>query len=326
MMSSQGPPPIQYYELSNFTFHNGDTLPKVRIAYQVLNPRQEKVAIVHTCFRGRITGTLNHADYALRDYKVIVIALLGNGESSSPSNTDSFPAKLEYMDCIKAQHKLLTEELKIEQVDVMLGFSMGGQITYHWITTHRHFVKNAVIVCSSAKTSRHNFQFLEGPRAGLENAKDAEKGIRAFGKAYSAWLTSAEWFDQELWSKMGFDSLQAWDEMATFKGYEGWSGEDLLAMLGMWQRGDISRCGMSLEGDFVKALKHIDARVLLMPCETDQYFRPKANEREAEYLKGGKVAVVPSVWGHVAGSGANEEDNRWMEREIAEFLKGGYSS
>lgn len=97
-------------------------------------------------------------------------------------------------------------------------------------------------------------------------------------------------------------------------------------MLGMWQRGDISRCGMSLEGDFVKALKHIDARVLLMPCETDQYFRPKANEREAEYLKGGKVAVVPSVWGHVAGSGANEEDNRWMEREIAEFLKGGYSS
>ena len=116
-MSSQGPPPIQHYDISNFTFHNGDTLPKVRIAYQILNPRQEKIAVVHTCFRGRISSTLNHADYALRDYKVIVIALFGNGESSSPSNTDSFPAKLEYMDCIEAQHKLLTEELKIEQVD-----------------------------------------------------------------------------------------------------------------------------------------------------------------------------------------------------------------
>ena len=37
-MSSQGPPPIQHYDISNFTFHNGDTLPKVRIAYQILNP------------------------------------------------------------------------------------------------------------------------------------------------------------------------------------------------------------------------------------------------------------------------------------------------
>ncbi|KAJ8108211.1 hypothetical protein OPT61_g8332 [Boeremia exigua] len=325
-MSLQGPPPIQYYDIPNFTFYNGDTLPNVRLAYQILNPRQEKIAVVHTCFRGRIPTTLNHADYALRDYKVIVIAQFGNGESSSPSNTPKFPSKLDYMDCIKAQHKLLTEELKIDQVDVMLGFSMGGQITYHWITKHRSFVKNAIIVCSSAKTSRHNFQFLEGPKAGLQNAKDAESGIRAFGKGYSAWLTSAEWFDQELYKEMGFESLEAWDENATFKGYEGWTGDDLLAMLGMWQRGDIARCGQSFDGDLVKALKYIDARVLLMPCETDQYFRPQANEREAGHLKGGQVAVVPSVWGHIAGGGSSEEDTRWMERKIAGFLKGGYPS
>ncbi|KAF2996250.1 hypothetical protein E8E13_003977 [Curvularia kusanoi] len=217
-MSSQSPPPVQYYELTDFTFHNGTTLPKVRLAYQILNPRQEKVAVVHTCFRGRISNTLTHADYALRDYKVIVLALFGNGESSSPSNTDNFPDKLDYMDCIKAQHQFLTEELKINEVDVMLGFSMGGQITYHWITTHRSFVKNVVIVCSSAKTSRHNFQFLEGPKTALQNAKDPESGIRAFGKGYSAWLTSAEWFDEELYKKAGFETLEAWDEMATWKG------------------------------------------------------------------------------------------------------------
>lgn len=323
-MTSQGPPPVQYYNIPNFTFHNGDTLPNVRLAYQILNPRQEKTAVVHTCFRGRLSTTLTHADYALRDYKIILIALFGNGESSSPSNTPNFPAKLEYMDCVRAQHKLLTEELKIEDVDVMLGFSMGGQITYHWITAHRSYVKNAVIVCSSARTSRHNFQFLEGPRAALENAKDAESGIRAFGKGYSAWLTSAEWFDQELYKEMGFESLEAWDENATFKGYEGWTGEDLLAMLGMWQRGDIARCWQSSEGDLTKALKHIDARVLLMPCETDQYFRPKANEREVQSLKGGQVAIVPSIWGHIGGGGANEKDVRWMEGAIAKFLKGGY--
>ncbi|KAJ4350823.1 hypothetical protein N0V95_004375 [Ascochyta clinopodiicola] len=323
-MSSQGPPAVQHYNISNFTFHNGDTLPSVRLAYQILNPRQTKVAVVHTCFRGRISTTLTHADWALRDYKVIVIALFGNGESSSPSNTPDFPATIDFMDCVKAQHKLLTEELQIDEIDVMLGFSMGGQITYHWIATHRTFVKNAVIVCSSARTSKHNFQFLEGPKAGLQNAKDAESGIRAFGKGYSAWLTSADWFDQELYKEMGFDDLSAWDESATFKGYEGWTGEDLLAMLGMWQRGDITRCVQGADGDLSKGLENIDARVLLMPCETDQYFRPVANEREVQNLKGGRVEVVPSIWGHIAGGGANEKDVRWMEGKIADFLQGGY--
>ena len=75
-----------------------------------------------------------------------------------------------------------------------------------------------------------------------------------------------------------------------------------------------------------QALKHVDARVLLMPCETDQYFRPKASEREVYYLKGGQVQVIPSIWGHIAGGGANEKDVRWMESKIAAFLKGGYPS
>jgi homoserine O-acetyltransferase len=137
-------------------------------------------------------------------------------------------------------------------------------------------------------------------------------------------LTSAEWFDQELYKELGFDDLSAWDESATFKGYEGWTGEDLLAMAGMWQRGDISRCVKDVDGNLDKALKHVDARVLLMPCETDQYFRPYVSEREVKSLKGGRVAVVPSIWGHIAGGGANEKDIRWMEERIAEFLKGGY--
>lgn len=274
--------------------------------------------MVHTCFQGRIDGTLTHADGVLKTHKVIVLALFGNGESTSPSNTPGFPEKLDYMDCIAAQYQLLTQHLNINEVDVMLGFSMGGQITYHWLATHPSLVKHAVIVCSSAKTSRHNFQFLEGPRAALESAADPARGIRAFGKEYSAWLTSAEWFEQELYRGLGFETQDAWDEVATRAGYEGWMGADLLAMLGMWQRGDVARCtGGSLE----EALEGIEARVLLMPCETDQYFRPYVSEREVKSLNNGTVAVVPSIWGHIAGGGANKTDVEWMEKQIGSLLQ-----
>jgi homoserine acetyltransferase len=320
-MSSNESAPIQHHELTDFTFQDGTTLPRVQIAYQIRNAHNTKVAIVHTCFRGRIESTLTHANGALRNYKVIVIALFGNGESSSPSNTPDFPSRIEYTDCVKAQYQFLTQGLKIDHVDVMLGFSMGGQITYHWIATHPAFVKNAVIVCSSARTSRHNFQFLEGPRAALECASDPTVGKRAFGKAYSAWLTSAEWFDEELYKNMGFETLNTWDEVATGSGYDGWEGSDLLAMLGMWQRGDIARCVPVAKGELAKALETIEARVLLMPCETDQYFRPYANEREAKSVKHAEVHIVPSIWGHIAGGGANADDIEWMKEKIGSFLR-----
>ncbi|KAF2451152.1 alpha/beta-hydrolase [Karstenula rhodostoma CBS 690.94] len=309
----------QYYTISNFKFENGDTLPEVKLAYQILNTEHKKVAVVHTCFKGRLDGTLTHSSGAFKGHRIILIALLGNGESSSPSNTSNFPKTLEYMDCVRAEHALLTKELKIETVDAMLGFSMGGQITYHWITMYPKFVRKAIIVCSSARTSRHNFQFLEGPRAALESAKDEESGKYAFGKAYSAWLTSAEWFDDELYKAMGAHSLAAWDK-AVMDSYHDWSGKDLLAMLGMWQRGDIVRCVPQAKGDLGKALQTIAAKVLLIPCETDQYFRPYVNEREKEDLNSATVAVISSIWGHIVGGDADKDATRWMDDKIQTFL------
>ena len=40
-----------------------------------------------------------------------------------------------------------------------------------------------------------------------------------------------------------------------------------------------------------------------------------------KYLKHGKLAIIPTVWGHVAGGGGNPEDTEWMERQVTEFLK-----
>ncbi|KAH4936438.1 hypothetical protein HBI79_066550 [Parastagonospora nodorum] len=311
---------IQHYEINNFRFQDGTVVSRVKVAYQIINPTKSKIAVVHTCFRGRLSTTLNFSNGVLKDHKIILVALFGNGESSSPSNTPDFPETLDYQDCVKAQHILLTQELGVDHVDVMLGFSMGGQITYHWIVTHTSFVRYAVIICSSAKTSQHNYQFLEGPKAALESAVDESRGKRAFGKAYSAWLTSAEWFDGALYKDMGFNTLSAWDEVATGTGYDDWAGSDLLSMLGMWQRGDITRCVQDANGELEAALKKIDTRVLLMPCETDQYFRPYVSKREANFLQNVEVQVVPSIWGHIAGGGANKKDVEWMDQKISALL------
>lgn len=60
-----------------------------------------------------------------------------------------------------------------------------------------------------------------------------------------------------------------------------------------------------------------------MPCQTDQYFTWQFSEKEVTLLKNGELAVIPSIWGHIAGGGANPEDTEWMGRRIASLLGGG---
>ncbi|KAI1456419.1 Alpha/Beta hydrolase protein [Annulohypoxylon moriforme] len=331
-MASSTAGEIEYFDIPNFTFQDGTTLEHVRLAYKQFNKGASKIALIPTCFRGRIQSTLNFSQGALKDYRVIVVALLGNGESCSPSNTLGFPSSIEYRDCVRAQYHLLTQVLDIKTIDVMVGFSMGGQCTYHWLALYPQMVKNAIIICSSAKTSRHNYQFLEGPRAALENSADytverkevgklqAPRGLRAFGKAYSAWLTSVAWFEDELYRELGYQSLNEWDQVATDVNYRDWDPQDLLVMLRMWQRGNISLCNPEWGGSLELALSNIEARVLLMPCQTDQYFSWSASEKEARLIPDGKCLIIPSVWGHTAGSGSNPRDTEWMDGKIKEFL------
>ncbi|KAH8657780.1 homoserine acetyltransferase family protein [Xylariales sp. PMI_506] len=340
--------PIQYFELPNFTFEDGTTLPVAKLAYLDINPSGSKVALIPTCFRGKLHATLTFATGALRDYRIIVVALFGNGESSSPSNHEGatpFPKLLDYRDCVRAQHELLTKNLGVQTIDLMAGFSMAGQCTYYWAATHPDMVRNAVMICSSARTSKHNRQFLEGPRAALENSVDyaggdggaaaatmgkheAPRGVHAFAKAYSAWLTSADWFEQELWRDLGYASYEEWDTDSTGPRYAGWYPNDLLAKLRMWQRGDVTVCDPSAAPSsssdstaVADTLSKIKARVLLMPSRTDQYFRWEASERELKYLQRGTLVVIPSVWGHLAGSGISPTDVAWMDQQIHKFIQ-----
>lgn len=337
-MSSPDPDEgIEYFHIPQFKFASGGTQ-DVKIAYRSFNPTAVKTVLIPTCMGGRINGMLNFTSGALKQYHVIVVAKFGNGESTSPSNDPSFPAdySLRYEDCVRAQYALVTH-LGVRELEAVVGFSMAGQQAYYWAVLYgageQPFVKNAVVICGSARTSGHNYAFLEGPISALETSWDYARGsyrknnikpvqgLRAFGRAYAAWLTSPEWFRQELWTKWGAESLKGWlhppEGQAPF---ESWDAEDLLVLARMWQNGDVGSVHPS--GDYRKALESVTARVLVMPSETDQYFDVRDGEEEVKYLKNGIFAPIPTIWGHVAGGGANEEDTQWIDAKIQEFLQG----
>lgn len=265
----------------------------------------------------------------------MTLALFSNGESSSPSNTPPpyngpyFPA-VSYKDNIRAQHAVLVH-LGVKKIFCVIGFSMGGQQAFYWPVVYPEFVERFVCICGSARTSPHNQCFLEGPTAALVASKDfdgghykspPQHGIRAFGRAYSAWAYGQTWFREHQYLHGGlYTDLNAFLREEWEMGFlQSWDANDMLTLKDTWQTGDVSKVRDG--GDLAKCLGAIKAKGLIMPCKTDLYFPPEDSEIEVEYMKGkGRLLVIDSVWGHMAGGGSNAKDDAFIQAEVAKFLE-----
>lgn len=257
---------------------------------------------------------------------VIQPDMFGNGLSTSPSNSAGYPALVTAWDNVAAQKRLL-EHLGIERLHAVYGWSMGAQQAYHFATAYPDAVSRIVVNCGSARTAVHNQVFLRSLMAILEAAPEYNgdgtfsapplKAFRAFGRLYATMALSQDFYRANLHlTALGAPDLDSflrtdWEERFGSK-----PAADLLAHLRCWDAGDIAD-----GGDLPIALRSIRARVLLMPGETDLYFRVADNEAELPHLRDAILRPIPSIWGHRAGNPAgNPADAAFIAREVRAFL------
>ena len=87
-----------------------------------------------------------------------------------------------------------------------------------------------------------------------------------------------------------------------------------------WEAADISDNKL-YAGDLGRALRVIQAEVLLMPVTTDLYFRVADNEAELPYLCRATLQPIPSIWGHRAGNpSTNPEDSAFIREAVHALL------
>lgn len=333
-------PEIQYFEhtlkLSQQSEPSGLEFP-AKLAYWTFGNSKNPAVLLPTCFGGTLATTTpnlyegSDAPISTSKYFVIVTGLLGGSESSSPSNQPepyngpNFP-HVTYEDNVRLQ-KALCDHLGVDRLAAYIGFSMGGQQAYHMATLFPDFVDRICVLAGSAKTSWHNWSFLEGPKAALVNSVDFQdghykqpvtKGTRAFSRVYSTWALCQEWYREKSWETLGFKSLEEY-----LQAY--WNGKgdanDLLCLTWTWQHGDIGLYYPEDKGDLPKTLARIKANCAIMPSRTDQYFRWEDSEEEVKHLKNAKLRVIESNWGHIAGGfGGPKEDKKFIEQEVAKLL------
>jgi len=330
----------QIFDLGDVVLLRGATLRNAKLAYKTygtLNADKSNVIVYPTWYSGQhydnewLIGEGMALDPA--KYFIIVPNMLGNGLSSSPSNTPApydrarFP-NITLYDNVTLQHRLVTEVFGITKVKLVVGWSMGAQQTNQWGCLFPDMVERIAPFCGSAKTAPHNFVFLEGVKAALTNDvafnggwydSPPNKGLRGVGRVYAGWGLSQPFYMQELWRSMGYSSLE--DFLVAF--WEGFflpkDANNLLAMLWSWQHGDIS-ANPVFNGDFKAALGAIKAKAVVMPGEMDLYFPVVDNEWEVRHMPNATCVPIPGVWGHFAGGGANAVDTKFIDDQLKALL------
>jgi homoserine O-acetyltransferase len=146
------------YTVRDFRFGSGETLAELRLHYRTLGtPRRDgkgrvtnAVLILHGTggagsqflvehFAGQLFGPGQPLD--AERFFIVLPDGIGHGKSSKPSDglRGRFP-HYDYDDMIRAQHRLLTEGLKVDHLRLVMGTSMGGMHTWLWGETHPDFM------------------------------------------------------------------------------------------------------------------------------------------------------------------------------------------
>jgi homoserine O-acetyltransferase len=330
----------EMYEVGDVGLQSGLTLRQAKLAYKTygkLNATRDNVIVMPTFYGGHHTDTeaMMSTGRALdpQQYFIIVPNMFGNGLSSSPSNTPppfdraAFPGMTVY-DNVVCQHRLVTEHLGIDRVKLVVGVSMGAVQAFQWGALYSDMVQAIAPLWGAARISPHNYLFLEGVKAALlADAAFAEgwyetppvKGLRAFSRVYAGWLFSQDFFREQEYRKIGLASIE--DTVRFVEGYfRRRDANDLLAMLWTWQHHDIS-ANERYKGDFAAALGAITARAIVMPGETDLYFRVRDNELEVVRMPNAELRPIPSLWGHGAGFGVDSLVNEFIDTALRELLQ-----
>jgi len=330
----------QTLELGDIRLQSGEVLPRAAIAYitlGALNEAGDNAIVMPTYYTGQhwnytsIIGRGRALDP--ERYYIVIPNMFGNGLSTSPSNRRAeatnrpFP-RITLFDNVLQQGRLVFEHLRVSQVALACGWSVGGMQAYQWATVFPGQVKRLLPFCASARTSNYNAVFLDGLKATMQadsNWQDdhcmrvPERGLRAFARIYVGWAYSEQFFRDGLYQELGFPTIEA-----LFEDWENdhlrFDARDLVSMLETLRIaniGAIDRYG----GNTELALKSIQARTVLVPCSTDRYFSVGDNQREAQWIPNCEVRVLNSPFGHCALSpGKVARDMEFLNRCLADLL------
>ncbi len=169
-------------ELGQCRLENGSIIQNCRVGYRTfgsLDRARDNAVLMPTWLYGtsadltEFFGNPSNVAPAARShilvdtgkYFGIAIDALGNGVSSSPSNSSSqhgvaFPA-FSTRDMVETQYRVMTEVLGLHHLHAVLGLSMGGEQTFAWSVAHAAFFDLAIPILGTPRLTPYDLEVKE---------------------------------------------------------------------------------------------------------------------------------------------------------------------
>jgi homoserine O-acetyltransferase len=319
--------------LKDFRFATGETL-DLKVHYRTVGkPRRDKeekvtnaVLILHGTtgsgaqfvvdqFAGELFGEGQLLDAGR--YYLIIPDAIGHGKSSKPS--DGMHAKFPrygYEDMIRAQHRLLTECLKVNHLRLVIGTSMGGMHTWLWGQRYPEFMDALLpLACLPTQISGRNRMWRTMAAGAIRTDPEWKEG---------------EYKDQPQGLRLAAQTLQLMSSSPAVRQRQGPTAKEADAafekeLAGLLARLDANDTLYALESsrdyDPGHGLEKIRAPLLAINSADDLINPPELGilEREIKRVKKGRAIVIPASK-ETVGHGTHTKAAVWKE-QLEQLMK-----
>jgi homoserine O-acetyltransferase len=332
---------MEIFDLGDFQTTTGFTLPNAKLSYKThgsLSASRDN-AILFPHFLGGSSEALEMWIGEGRSldpskYFIILPGQFGNGVASSPSNMPppfdrgAFPP-IRFADDVIAQHRLVTEEFGIQELQLVLGWSTGALQTYEWAVRFPHMVRCVASIAGAPRPSPWTKLWLrtilEEPLTSdpawnsgfYTNPQAVQGGLRRIAHGTALTLPPLGFYREgnEVWHSLGFSSLS--DFVSRF--WEAfWLPQDPNNLLVQIRKAIAA--DPNIGGDLSTALSRITAKTLVVAFTGDPMFPPEECKFDADRIPNAQFLEIRSVFGHLATFALSDGDREAVDNALRDLL------
>jgi homoserine O-acetyltransferase len=307
-LAAQQPPAPLVASLGTCVLASGAAIDNCRMAYRTfghLDSAGTNAVLVPPWMLGRsensavLLGVGGLVDTTR--YFAILVDALGNGVSSSPSNTTGASraafADLTIGDMVTAQYRLVRERLHLKRLHAVVGISMGGMQAFEWAVRYPDFVDVVIPISGTPRVTSYDRLLWTTLLSEIESGR-----VRGAG-GDSVWtqlwrlttLVGSTPRDVNQSSAAEVDHNVA-ESTDAFR--QSWSLDDYAVEMRAARRHDVAAV---YGGDVAAAAKRVRARMLIVYSWDDHTVTPLSSAEFAKLVHADTLSVA-SACGHGAAA------------------------